>query len=155
MGDNIGTPRGGNVCLDKAGLVIGGTTAKAQIAAPNGAGVDFVINGIAYHVADADDLVTLSGDDQTALHTNVYLVQINKTGTISVVQGKEVLSAALTAGRVTLTWPVADEDYVAIGAIKVAAGASEFVPGTTALTGGTVTVTYIDLFAVPEGPIES
>ena len=41
-------------------------------------------------------------------------------------------------------WPdVADKAVV--GAVKVVSGANVFIPGTTALTGGTVTVTYIDV----------
>ena len=35
-------PRGGTICLSKAGLKIGNSDAKdVDIAAPNGAGVDF------------------------------------------------------------------------------------------------------------------
>uniref|UniRef100_A0A6H1ZXW8 Uncharacterized protein n=1 Tax=viral metagenome TaxID=1070528 RepID=A0A6H1ZXW8_9ZZZZ len=147
--------RGGTVCLSKAGVAIGGTTSKARTNAPNGAGVDFAINGILYHVADADNNIVLTGDVQTALYTNVYLVCINSANTITVVQGDEVLSASLTAGSVPLHWPTPTVNTCPIGAIKVAAGAGAFTPGTTALTGGTVTVTYYDLFAVPASPLTS
>ncbi len=144
---------GGTMCLSKAGLAIGTTTTKAKIAAPNGAGVDFAIGGKLYHVADADDLITLTGNTQTAQHSNIYLVCINASNTITVVQGKEKLTANVAAGATPLEWPTPPANTCPIGAIRVDAGANAFIPGTTALTGGTVTVTYYDLMAIPDEPI--
>jgi len=145
--------RGGTLCLSKAGLVVGTTTSKAQIVAPNGAGVDFAIKGILYHVADGDNLVVLTGDVQTALYTNLYLVCINASNTITVVQGTEVLTADLASGKKVLAWPEATANTCPIGAIKIVATAA-FTPGTTALGTGN-TVTYYDLFAVPDAPLQA
>jgi len=145
--------RGGTFCLAKAGLEIGGTTSQVAIDAPNSVGIDFAIKGVLYNKAEADDVFTLSGDIQTALYSCLYLLSLDKDGTAHCTQGKEVLTAAI--GGTPLEWPVADADCCAIGAIRVDAGASAFTPGTTALTGGTVVVTYYDFFAVPDAPIVS
>lgn len=147
--------RGGTFCLSKAGIAIGGTTSKAKILAPNGAGVDFAIKGRIYHVVSGDDLIVLTAYAQTALYTNIYLVCIDASNTITTVSGTQVLTADLTSGKKVLPWPVPTADTCVIGAIKVVAGASAFTAGTTALSGGTVTVTYYDLFAVPEAPLTS
>ena len=147
--------RGGTLCLSKAGAAIGGTTTKVKSAAPNGAGIDFAIDGIMYHKADADNIWTLSGDDQTALYSRIYLLQLNASGTMSIVQGEEVLTANVTDLSDVLVWPAPTADTCVVAAVRVDAGASAFVPGTTALTGGTVTVTYYDLINVPAAPIAS
>lgn len=144
---------GGTMCLSKAGIAIGGTTSKAKILAPNGAGVDFAIGGKLYHVADADNLITLTGAAQTALYSKLYLVCIDSANTITVVPGTEVLTANVAAGTSPLQWPTPTASTCPIGAIRVDAGASAFTPGTTALTGGTVTVTYYDVLAMPDAPI--
>lgn len=148
--------RGGTVCLTKAGIAIGGTTSKARTNDPSGAGyVNFCIKGYMYSLQDADNNITLTGDAQTALYSNIYLVCINSSNTITVVQGTEVLTANVAAGIAPLNWPTPTANTCPIGAIRVDAGASAFTPGTTALTGGTVTVTYYDFFAVPDAPIVS
>jgi len=148
--------RGGTFCLSKAGLAIGGTTTKAKILEPGGSsGVTFVIKGISYYVASADNLITFTANSQTALYSCIYLVCINSSNTITTVTGTEVLTADITSGKKVLTWPVPTVNTCCIGAIRVDAGASAFTAGTTALTGGTVTVTYYDLFAVPEAPLTS
>lgn len=144
--------RGGTLCLGKAGLVVGSDTAKVQIAAPNGAGVDFAIGGYLYHKGDTDDCFTLSGSIQTVLYTCIYLLSLDKTGTAHCTQGKEVLTADITSGKTPLEFPAAPVDCCAIGAIKVNASGALFNPGTTALGTGN-TVVYYDLFAVPDAPI--
>ncbi len=148
--------RGGNFCLSKAGLVIAGTTSKAQTVNPDGAnGLMYVIDGVLKYLTDADNNIVLTGDVQTALYSNIYLVTINVGGTIAIVQSTEVLTVDLAAGRTQLHWPTPADGYCAIGAIVVDAGAGTFTPGSTALTGGTVTVEYIDLFSLPVQPIRS
>jgi hypothetical protein len=147
--------RGGTMCLSRAGLAIGGTTTKAKILAPNGAGVDFAINGILYFVGEADDLVVFTANSQTALYSCIYLVCINASNTITTVAGTQVLTADITSGKTPLKWPVPTANTCPIGAIRVDAGASAFTAGTTALTGGTVTVTYYNLLLVPDTPLTS
>jgi len=146
--------RGGTFCLSKAGLAIGGTTTKVKTAAPNGAGVDFAIGGKIYHKVDTDDVWTLSGTDITALYSCIFVLGLDKDGTMHIAQGSQVLTASVTAGT-PLVFPESDSDVCPIGYIRIDAGASAFTPGTTALTGGTVTVTYVDCFAIPDAPIVS
>lgn len=146
--------RGGTFCLSKAGLAIGSNTAKVKLNAPNGAGVDFAIGGKLYHKADTDDCWTLSGTDITALYSCIFVLGFDKDGTMHIAQGSQVLTASVTAGS-QLVYPESDSDVCPVGYIRIDAGASAFDPGTTALTGGTVTVTYVDCFAIPDAPIVS
>ena len=57
--------RGGTLCLSKAGLHKG-TTTTLDIAAPNGAGVDFCIGGKMYHKADTNTIATTACAQQAA-----------------------------------------------------------------------------------------
>lgn len=148
--------RGGNFCLSKAGLCIGTSTDGARTNAPNGAGTDFVIDGVIYHLADADNNVDFTAATQTALYTNVYLVTIQTDNTITVTAGTEILTADLVAGRNQLHWPTVPAGECVLGAIVVDAISGSFVAGTDDLSDtNTVTVEYIDLFSVPVQPIRS
>ena len=148
--------RGGTFCVSKAGLAIGGTASKAKIAAPNGAGVDFAINGLGYHLADTDDCILFTGLTQTDLYTCLYLVQLDSSLAVTVVQGTEVLTANLTAGTAVLNWPTPTADKCPIGAIKLVMSGGAFTGGTTELSAGTVTDTYYDFIGgVPVAPLTS
>jgi len=151
-------PRGGTMCLAKAGLGIGGSdTATLSIAAPNGAGVDFMIKGILYHKADAADaLAFTAGTAQGLLSKCIYLVCIDKDGTVSTVQGDSVLTADLAAGAATLEWPTPTADTCCIGAVKVQTLlAVNFTAATTDLDATSIADTYYDLFCVPVAPLTS
>jgi hypothetical protein len=146
--------RGGTLCLSKAGLAIGGTSTKVQFSAPNGAGVDFCIEGIAYHKADADDVWTLSGDavnpDADTASMCLFLLGLNASGTMKVVQGDTYETADISNGLKTIQWPKMTEGYCPVGAVLVeVTSATTFTPGTTALSAAGVTDTYIDIFALP------
>lgn len=147
--------RHGTICLSKAGLAIGGTATAAKIAAPNGAGVDYAIDGILYHKAEADDSIAFTGLTQADDTTCLYLVCLNASGTVSVVQGTAVSTAALTAGTAVLEWPQPGPTVCPIGAIKIANDGAAFTGGTTALSAATVTDTYYDLMTIPARPLES
>ena len=155
---NMSEPaRGGTQCFSKAGLVISSTPANFGIGAPNGAGVDFAINGVMYHKADAADIAMTAGDAQGLLSTALYLVCLDSSGTVSTVQGESVLNADLSAGNKVLHWPVPVADTCPIGAIKVQTLTSgNFTAGTTALTpAATLAVTYYDLTLIPDTPLTS
>jgi len=139
--------KGGTLCLSKAGLAVGGTAQKVKVAAPNGAGVDFAINGYLYHLADTDDVFVFTAATQAALTTCLYLACVNASGTCTLVKGTEVLTASLSAGSAYLKWPEPTANTCPIGAVKVVATAV-FTAGTTALGTGN-TATYYDLLAVP------
>lgn len=145
--------RGGTQCFSSAGLAIGGTASKAKIAAPNGAGVYYAINGLFYHKADTDDCILFTGLTQADLTTCLYLVCLSTAGAVTVVQGTAVLTAALTAGTAVLHWPTPTVNTCPIGAIKIATNGGAFTGATTELSAATITDTYYNLTLVPSAPL--
>lgn len=147
--------RGGTFCLSKAGLAEGTNDSTIKIAAPNGAGVDYVINGILYHKADADNIDPTVCDAQAAGTTCLYLFTLNTAGVLDTIKGVEVSTAALTAGTAVLHWPAPAANTCPIGALKIVAGTVAWTVGTDDITtdAGTATFTFYDLFAVPTAPL--
>ena len=88
--------RGGTLCLSKAGLAEGTNANTIKTAAPNGAGVDYVINGVLYHLTDADNIAMTALAQQAELTTCIYLVCVNAAGDVSIVKGTEVTTADIT-----------------------------------------------------------
>lgn len=147
--------RGGTACFSKAGLGIGSTGSQVKIAAPNGAGVDFAINGIMYHKADAASVAITADDEQANGTYCIYLVCLNAAGTLSTVKGNDVDTTSFEAGAATAAWPTPEDDTCPIGAVVVKAGGSAtFTAGTTALSATGITDTYLDFFAVPTKPLK-
>ncbi len=146
--------RGGTLCLSKAGLAEGTNDHTVKTAAPNGAGVDFAIDGILYHLTDADNIDPTECDEQALGTTCLYLITLNSSETLDTVKGTEVDNDDLSAGNVVLQWPTPAASTCPIGAIKIATGTTAFQVGVDDLTDdiGTGTVTYYDLLAVPPGP---
>jgi hypothetical protein len=148
--------RGGTFCLSKAGLKIGnGDVKDFDIAAPNGAGIDYCIDGIMYHKADCQDQPLTDTTSQADLTTCLHLICIDASGNLTSVKGTSVLTAELTAGAAALQWPTPTAGTCPIGAIKVVNSGGVFIGGTTALNAATVTETYYDLFCIPPGPMTS
>jgi len=145
------------MCLSKAGLKIGNSDTKdVDIAAPNGAGVDFCINGVLYHKADAADIALTAGhtieDDEYA----IILVLLDADGDLTSVMGDTASLAGVTAGPEQIHFPTPTADTCPIGYIKVLnETGSDFVSGTTALDTSGITDTYVDLFSVPVSPLTS
>jgi len=151
-------PHGGTFCLGKAGLKIGdGAKTGVGLGAPNGAGIDFVIDGIFYHKADFTTNAPLSeAAAQGLLTTCLYLVQIDADGAITSVKGRAALTAKLVDGSDVLEWPRPAAGKCPIGAVKVAVTTTyNFTAGTTALDATGVTETYYDLFHVPTNPLQA
>jgi hypothetical protein len=147
------TMRGGTFCLSKAGLTIGTSTTCLNIAAPNGAGVDFCIKGVIYHLADGVSKPVTAAATQPVLTKCIYVVCLNAAGTLSTVKGTEKLVTALAAGDV-LEFPEVDDDVCPIGYVTVSlANAATFTAGTTALSATDVTDAYFDMFAIPVSPL--
>lgn len=149
--------RGGTVCLSKAGIAIGSGDAKdLDIAAPNGAGVDFAINGLIYHKADAADIAITAATAQAVSTSCIYLVCLNSSLALSTVKGTEVLTADITSGKKVLDWPLPGEDVCPIAAVRIDTSSSvTFTAGTTDFSAAGVTDTYYDLFLVPDAPLTS
>lgn len=148
---------GKTACYSSAGLAEGTNSATIKTAAPNGAGIDFAIDGLAYHKADTDNIAMTALAAQAALTKCLYLVQINSSGTVSLKKGTEVLTADLTAGTKVLHWPEPDDDNCPIGAVKVqCANAATFTSGTTDLSATDVTATFYNFCGgMPLAPLTS
>lgn len=155
MSQNGDFIRGGSFCLSSAGLAEGTNSATIKTAAPNGAGTDFCIDGLAYHKADTDNIAVTAHGAQADLTKCLYLVQIDSSGTVSTKKGTEVLTADLTAGLKVLHWPVPDANKCAIGGYKVALSATTYTNGTTDHSAAGVTVTYYNFNTVPTAPLTS
>lgn len=137
MSYNLSETAGLTGALSKAGLAEGTNNATIKIAAPNGAGVDFAIDGIAYHKADTDNIAMTALDAQAAYTTCLYLVQITSGGTVSIKKGTEVQN--VVAGE-ALVWPQPDDAKCPLGGFKVVNAGSTFTSGTTDL--GTLETWY-------------
>lgn len=148
-------PRGGTMCLSKAGVKIGNNGANdVDIAAPNGAGVDFAIKGLLYHKADAEDIPITAATEQAVATKCLYVICLNASGTLSTVKGTEVPTADLTAGVDVLCWPDVGEDVCAIGAVKVECDATHtFTAGTTNFSATGITDTFYDFIVYPAEPL--
>lgn len=149
--------RGATECFSKAGLAEGTTAAKFKTAAPNGAGIDYAIDGVAYHKADTDDLSLTAAAVQAVSTKCLYLIQIDSAGALSSVKGVEELTADLTNGKRVLHWPEPAEDKCPIGAIKVETdGSTTFTANTTDLGAAGITDTYYDFAGgMPSAPLTS
>jgi hypothetical protein len=155
MNDTQMIPRGFTGCLSKAGLGIAGTADRLKITAPNGAGVDYVIDGLAYHKADGDNL-DVSASVQAGATTCLYLVQLDSDGNVTIVKGTEELNTDLVAGKRVLHWPDPTAGKCPIGGVKVKTTASAFTFGTTNLDDSDVTDTYYDFAGgMPSRPLAS
>lgn len=125
-----------NAPLSDAGVAIGTTVQKVQTTAT----FAYLSSGIFKSLAATDDFWTLSGTTITDGNTNKYLLCVDSAGAASIVEGTQ----AATAGAVVLpSWPVSK---TVVGILQVATSGATFVPGTTALSAGTVTDTYYDGF---------
>lgn len=141
---------GKTLCLSSAGLAIGGTASKVKLAAPNGAGTDFAINGLLYHKADADDVFTLSGTALAASEACVFLMCLNSSGTASIVQGEIVDTQDVENGVAVVSFPAVPADKCAVGAVLVETSSTgAFTPGTTELSAAGVTDTYLNFIVPP------
>ena len=135
---------GQTACFSKAGLAEGTNAATIQILAPNGAGIDFAIDGICYHKADTDNIAVTAHGVQAVSTSCLYLVQINSAGTVSTKKGNEELTADLGVNK-ALQWPYPADNNCPIGGYKIALNASTtFTNGTTDHGAAGVTDTYYD-----------
>lgn len=148
--------RGGTLCMSKAGLKIGSTATQIAIAAPNGTGVDFAINGTLYYLADTATVAVTASQTVADGDTALLLVCLDSSGTVSTVLGDATSNTDITAGNGVIEWPQPTADTCAIGALKVKnASGADFITGTTAFNATSITTTYIDLLAVPTAPLAS
>ena len=144
---------GQTACFAKAGLDEGTNSATIKILAPNGAGIDFAIDGIGYHKADTDNIAITAHGVQAAATKCLYLVQIDSDGAVSTKKGTEVLTTALTGGTDVLHWPDPDDDNCPIGGYKITNVGSTYTNGTTDM--GSLDTFYDFIGGMPLGPLTS
>jgi len=123
--------------MTSGGLAIATTTTKVKTASA----VYYFISGKLYVLAATDNLFTLSGTVTTTGYYNVYVLTVNAAGTCVATMGTE---ATTLAGVVFPATPAAS---AVVGFVIILTGAAPFIGGTTALTGGTVTVVYVNATA--------
>lgn len=129
--------------FSKAGLAEGTNSATLAIAAPNGAGVDYCINGNFYHKADADNIAITATAEQAVSTACMYLVTLDSSGDLTVTKGTEVASGS------SCYLPDAPDDEAVIGAFKIVTSSSAtYTGGTTDNSATGITDTYHDLTTV-------
>lgn len=147
--------KGGTFCLSRSAVAIDSDANDILMAAPNGAGTDFAINGILYHKADGTG-IEVEAAVQAALTTCLYVFCLSTAGAVTTVKGTEVLTADLSANKKVLTWPTPTVDTCCFGAVKIATAADvTFTMGTDDFDTTGVTDTFYSLFAVPDTPMTS
>lgn len=139
----------GNRALNSATFAIDGTnTENVQ----TGATLNYTVKGIFYSKAtvaeiDISGLTGLSSDALADLKTQMFGLEINAAGTISVVFGDQILTSEITAGDRDVDWPKASDDLNTLFAVVkvVNATGSAWTFGTTDLDASGVTDTYYNL----------
>lgn len=126
--------------LSSAGLAEGTNANTIQIAAPNGAGVDYMINGVLYHKADTNNIAMTALAAQAADTYAKYLVSLDAAGTVTLTKGADAASSALAL------LPATPANQAAIGYIEVQTTGVTFTSGTTDLSAAGITDTYVNLF---------
>lgn len=146
--------RGATECFSKAGLAEGTNANTFKTNAPNGAGIDFSIDGVAYHFADTDNLAFTAAAAQADLTTCLYLIQIDSAGTLSSIKGTEELTADLVAGKRVLHWPEPAAGKCPIGGLRVKLTGTTFTAGSTDLGAANVIDTFFDFAGgMPVAPL--
>lgn len=135
---------GVTACLSKAGLAEGTNAHTIKTAAPNGAGIDFAINGYAYHLADADNIAMTACAVQPDLYTCLYAIDVDSAGTLTITKGTQVLTANLTGGQAVLAEPAFVADQARVGLMKIVTSGGTFTSGTTDLSAAGITATFYD-----------
>tara|TARA_R110000744_G_scaffold6642_5_gene23138 strand:+ start:4606 stop:5067 length:462 start_codon:yes stop_codon:yes gene_type:complete len=151
---DVVTLSGATGSFSKAGLAEGTNATTIKTAAPNGAGIDFSIGGVAYHKADTDNIAMTALSVQAVLTSCLYLVLLSAAGVLSIVKGKEELTANVGVSA-SLQWPGPGEDVCPIGGFRIDTNASvPFTCGTTDLGASGITDTYYDFIAgMPNRPV--
>lgn len=145
--------KGITACLSKAGLAEGTNANTIKTVAPNGAGIDYAINGYLYHYADTDNIAMTALAVQAADTQCLYGIWADDAGAISLTKGTEVTTVALDSGDATvLKLPADVADKCLIGLLKIVTVAVTFTSGTTDLSAAGITDTFYDVIGGPVRP---
>ncbi len=110
--------------------------------------VKAVAGGHHVALAAADPIYTLTAANSVAINKfNVLCLYVNAAGVVSAKMGSEAASLG------AVVYPTPDAGKALFGIVTISAGANVFTGATTALTGGTVTVTYTDVIGAVDPSI--
>lgn len=143
-----------NACLAAAGTAAATTASKVKTVNT----VTYLIDGQFKSLAGTDNFWTLTGTTLTAGQSNKWLLCVDGSGTASVVEGILASTVAgVTFADVTGSdghiYPSPGPSKCVVGQLTVTCNSSTFVPGTTLLSAGTITVVYRDGYeALATGP---
>lgn len=148
--------RGGTFCLSRAGLAEGTNANTYKTLAPNGAGIDYCIDGILYHLAEGDNIAMTALAQQAAKTTCLYVIQVNAAGTLTLKKGVEQLNTDIDAGNAVIDWPLPDALNCAIGYMKIkTANSVTYTAGSVDLSATDVTATFYNVVRPPVRPLTS
>ena len=127
----------GNRVMTSAALAIGTTATNVATGA-----FAYMVDGIIKSkTAVAAGTAFTDATPQPAGTSAMYLLAIDAAGSITIINGEAVPLSENVGQPDDLRVPACPLDHAPLGAVKVETTA-EFVPGTTALSAGTVTDTY-------------
>jgi len=167
--DNLSLTQGATLALAAAGLAEG-TNANTIKTANT---VPYVIDGRFYSKSATDNIaISYSGPVvyQAAAggiqavnggftggvngSTRIFSLFLDAAGAVSLLPGRIVDNAELSAGRVALEFPDAPKGVCPFGALRVAVTAgTTFTPGQVDLSATGVTATFYDLADIPSNPL--
>jgi hypothetical protein len=125
-----------------AGLAIGTSSAAAV---KNGNAFYYDISGDSYYKASAE--TALSGDTIPQNKYGAWRLEINSSGTISIVEADDNATGYATPGLAVQGLPVESSTKACMGYVTAMyTAAAGFIPGTTELSASGVTATYTDGF---------
>lgn len=121
--------------FNAAGLAIATTTSRIRTTNLT----KFMAGGIYGTVAGTDNAIVLGADcNMIANQFLVVVVYVDALGALS------YKASSAAASLAACKWPSTPVGKAIVGFVTIGSGAGTFTGGTTALTGGTVTVTYTD-----------
>lgn len=168
MSDFLSPSTGLTLALNSGALAEGTNANTIQIAAE----IKYILDGRFYTKAVTDNIaISFSGPSVYQAPTGVgsingsftggvggstrlYLICLDAAGAVSIVPGKIVNTADLTAGRVSLDFPDNPSGVCPIGAMRIALTQNTtYTPGSVDLSASGVTATFINLADVPANPL--
>lgn len=126
--------------LSSAGLAEGTNVATIKVVTA----FDYVCDGITYTKAITDNIAMTVCDEQAVSKACMYLVSINKTGTVQMTKGTEV------ATTIVPELPSCPSGFAPVASIKIVTdGVTTFTSGTTDLSAAGITKTIAQLYLTP------
>lgn len=129
----------GDYLVTKSGLAIGSTPANVANAA-----LDYIINGVQYSKAAVAAGTALSGSAVPQNKYGAWRLEINASGTISIVAASGNATGYTSAALAIAGIAAVSADKASLGVVTAIKTDGAFTPGVTALNAANVTATYTD-----------